>query len=291
MNENVIKILRKFNAFKHFNFNLKLRINDKKFIIPIIDDIGYFNCSISEPWMIDVFKILIPIEKNLFVDVGVNIGQTLLKLKSISSEINYLGFEPNASCVNYIHRLIKENKFENTTVIPVGISNKTELGVLNFMEDTVDDSSASMISNFRDENKVKQKRFIPLFDLEYLKDKIEFKNLSVLKIDVEGAELEVIKSFKDEIFVNKPIILIEILPVYNNQNLDRIKRQHELLVLLFNFKYVLFRVVKQRGLFVRLDEMTEIEIHSDLDKCDYILIPYTKIEKFKANYHQSMKYK
>ena len=41
-----------------------------------------------------------------FIDVGVNVGQTLLKLKSISSEINYLGFEPNPNCVNYLKNLI-----------------------------------------------------------------------------------------------------------------------------------------------------------------------------------------
>ena len=50
--------------------------------------------------MIDILKIVLPIENKKFIDVGVNIGQTLLKLKSVSSEIDYIGFEPNPICVN-----------------------------------------------------------------------------------------------------------------------------------------------------------------------------------------------
>ena len=41
-----------------------------------------------------------------YLDIGVNIGQTLMKLKSVNPKIEYIGFEPNATCVHYVNKLI-----------------------------------------------------------------------------------------------------------------------------------------------------------------------------------------
>jgi hypothetical protein len=63
----------------------------------------------SELWMIDLLKIVLPIGNKSFVDVGINVAQTLLKLKSVSPEINYIGFEPNPVYTNYGAKLIKKH--------------------------------------------------------------------------------------------------------------------------------------------------------------------------------------
>ncbi|MBK7626701.1 MAG: hypothetical protein IPJ16_05790 [Bacteroidales bacterium] len=60
------------------------------------------------------------------IDVGANIGQTLIKIKSIDKEINYLGFEPNPVCVNYLYiRLLIETILKHAIVFPAGISDKS----------------------------------------------------------------------------------------------------------------------------------------------------------------------
>ncbi len=41
--------------------------------------------------------------------------------------------------------------------------------------------------------------------------------IAMIKIDVEGAELEVLTSIKYEIKENHPIIIVEILPAYNKE--------------------------------------------------------------------------
>lgn len=281
MNKYVSKVLKKVNAFKFLNFNKTIRIGDKNFIVPVSDNIGYSNLNTSEPWMIDVLKIVLPLGDTNFVDIGVNIGQTLLKLKSLSSNIKYVGFEPNPFCINYVYKLIDQNSFENTIIVPVGISNKTEIGVLNFLDDSKANSSASIIPEFRKGHATKRKEFIPLFNFEDLKDKINLDVISILKIDVEGAELEVITSFKKELAKNETIILLEILPAYNEQNSLRIERQNKIQEILFDLNYSIFRVIKKNDLLVNLKEVKEIEIHSDLDLCDYVIVPKTKIDKFK----------
>jgi FkbM family methyltransferase len=191
--------------------------------------------------------------------------------------------------VNYVYKLIERNNFENTVIIPVGISDKTEIGVLNFTDNSKANSSASMIAEFRKDLVVKRKEYIPLFNFEDLKDKINLESISVLKIDVEGAELEVLTSFKNELAKSETIILIEILPAYNEQNTFRIKRQNKIQELLFDLNYAIFKILKKKDLLLNFEEVKEIGIHSDLDLCDYVMVPKAKVDEFKEYSKQVLK--
>lgn len=251
--------------------------------------VGFGNLSMSEPWMVEILNIVLSLDNKIFVDVGVNVGQTLMKLRSVSSEIKYIGFEPNPMCVNYVSQLVKENDFNNISIIPVGISDKTEVGVLNFFYASRTDSSASMISEFRPEQKIERKEYIPLFDLRKIMDAIDLNAISVLKIDVEGAELEVLNSFYSLIKDQKPIILIEILPAYNKENIFRIKRQNKIQTMLNKAEYSIFRVIKENDILLDLEEISDIEIHSDLNRCEYVMVPNVKKNKFKNSCQYKLK--
>jgi len=233
----------------------------------------------SEPWMIDLLKIILAGENKCFLDIGVNIGQTLLKLKSVSDSIKYIGFEPNPLCVFYVNNLIKKNNFTDCHLVPAGISDSTCISVLNFFSNSTTDSSASIIPNFRPNQKTVRKEYVSLFQVDQVKEQIEINEFSILKIDVEGAELEVIKSFFHLIEQNKPIILIEILPAYDETNTERIERQNEIIRIVTNLDYLIYRVIKENDKFLRLKEIFNIELHSDMNQCDYVLIPKGKKDK------------
>lgn len=79
-----------------------------------------------------VLQTLLKIDSRDFIDVGVNIGQTLLNVRSIDKDRNYIGFEPNPTCINYVMELIKINDFKNTTLIPFGIAGNDGVEVLHF---------------------------------------------------------------------------------------------------------------------------------------------------------------
>ena len=144
MKKILIKVLNKFKILSLFNVIGIIHLNDERFKIPVIQKVGFSNLFMSEPWMIDILKIVLPIDGKNFIDVGANIGQTLLKLRSVSSKINYIGFEPNPICVNYISKLIEENNFSNTQIIPSGISDKNEIGVLKYCLPTAIKMSAGL---------------------------------------------------------------------------------------------------------------------------------------------------
>ncbi len=281
MNQLLIRTLNKFKLLHFINVCGIIQLNKKKFKIPILQKTGLQNLLPSELWMIDLLEIVLKVSSKGFIDVGVNIGQTLLKLKSILPEIQYIGFEPNSQCVCYTDKLITKNNLANCQLIPVGISTSSDIRVLNFMTDSISDSTASIIENFRPNNKIYRRAFIALFSIEQIKKKINLSVFSILKIDVEGAELEVIKSFYSTIENNKPIILIEILPAYNEQNKFRIKRQEEIQQILYGLNYTFFSVRKENENLIDIVEINKIEIHSDLNNCEYVVVHNSKKDDFK----------
>jgi FkbM family methyltransferase len=289
MNKILIRALNKLRILRYFNINGKIELNNKKFKIPILQKVGYGNLFMSEPWMIEILKIVLPIDNKGFLDVGVNIGQTLIKVRSVSSEIKYIGFEPNPMCVNYVSQLVKENDLKNVSIIPVGISDKTKIGVLNFFNSSVTDSTASMIAEFRPEQKIERKEYIPLFDLRKITDAIDLNAISVLKVDVEGAELEVLNSFYPLIKDHHPLILIEILPAYGKDNIFRIERQNKIKTMLINAEYSIFSVIKESEILLDLVEISNIEIHSDLNRCEYVMVPNVKKKEFENSCKQRLK--
>ncbi len=248
----------------------KLILNSKVFQLPNYNLGFYPNKKMSEIWMIDLFENFIPIKTGTFVDVGVNVGQTLLKLRSVG-EINYVGFEPNVNCIFYLDKLIKLNNLKNVKIIPVGISDRNTLGALYSYSDDLD-SSASILKNFRN-TEIKKKWYVPLFDIQTIVKTIQLENISLLKIDVEGTELEVLQSFEKIIRKDLPFILIEVLPVYNEQNKDRLQRQLKLQELINKLGYIICRIIKTKNKVTRLEKLNEIEIHSNLNNCDYLLVP------------------
>ena len=270
------------------NLTATIKLNGRRFSIPVVGKMGFSNVFMTEPWMIKVLQVLIPITSGTFVDIGVNIGQTLLKLKSVSDEVEYVGFEPNPNCIFYLNRLIEKNNFRDTHLIPVGISTDTYIGQLFFYCNDTVDASASILEDFRTENKIERREYISIYSFTKLKQSLGLTKISILKIDVEGAELEVLKSFEEDIIDSQPAILMEILPVYGSENNRRLQRQMEIQDLLRKWGYCLHRVIKQHNALIEISQIVEIGIHSDLNSCDYIAIPGPRLSHFRASYLQNV---
>ncbi len=276
------KVLNKLSLIKYFNFNINTTINKNTFKIPILGGLGYSNYNISEPWMIKVLEILSKNKNGAYLDVGVNVGQTLLKLKSVNPDMKYLGFEPNASCVYYANKLVNTNKFKNVSIYPCGISNENNIYELNFYCIDESDSSASMIENFREKSTIVRKEFISCYNLSGLDLVKNFPLFSVIKIDVEGAELVVLQGLEFVILRDNPVLQIEVLPVYDENNTERLSRQTQIENLLKGWDYIIFRIIysKDRS-FEALKELESIGIHSNLDWCEYLFVPKRESENLK----------
>jgi FkbM family methyltransferase len=273
------KLLRRLKFGKSLNFSFKIDINNVYFTIPVIYQIGFEHTIISELWMINIFKKIININTGSFYDVGVNTGQTLLKLKSVNPGVSYIGFEPNPKCIFYVDELIKANNFKDIKLLPVGLMSENALLELNFFSEADTDSAASLISNFRPNEKTYLSKYVPA--LNYNSLRLPEDKIGILKIDVEGAELFVIEALLEKIRIDKPIILMEILPCHSSIEIDRIERQKKLEDYFRKLNYKIYRVQKDQET-IGIQYISTIEIHSDMNLCEYIIVP-DKFEKLIVN--------
>lgn len=256
---------------KRINYTRKARINGAVIRIPSICGLA---CNPSEPWMTGLLAELLPKRSGVFLDVGVNMGQTLVKLKALEPERQYVGFEPNPTCVFYVQDLIRANSFSHCRLLPVGLFARDCIMSLDLFSDNPADSSASLIENFRPTHRVHSRTFVPVFQFDGLGPVLGNQEIGIVKIDVEGAELEVVKCLVNLIRRDRPMFLIEVLPAYSDQNADRISRQKELEDIFNTADYELFRVEKTReDGFAGLRRLEEIGVHGDLNQCDYVMVP------------------
>lgn len=264
-----VKLLIKLGWIKFFNLHYKAVYQGKRIIIPIVNGLGKENLVLSEQWMTAVIQYLISLKRGIFIDVGVNVGQTMLKLRSIDQKIKYVGFEPNPACVYYVHELIKANSFQNTVVIPAGIADVDQLLTLNFYSDGDLDSSASIVKDFRPQQ-IFRREYVACLQYDSFRELLDSEVVSIVKIDVEGAELEVLKSLTTVLQEKRPFVLIEILPAYSYENADRVSRQLEIQKMLKELNYKILSIQKASLSF---SQLAQLDINPKIEDCDYLLCP------------------
>lgn len=257
-----------------FNCSLRIKLNGKIFKVPVLNKTGWENLFLTGGWFTGLLKELKINKDWTVIDVGANIGQTLIKIKSIDKEINYLGFEPNPVCINYLYKFIDRNNLKNTIVFPAGISDKSQLLTFYYYNDSDSDPAASIIPGYCTDSSIWKKNFVPVFNINEVTDVTAIPRIHLIKIDVEGAELEVLSSCKEIIMKHRPFIIIEILPVYTSENVLRRERleKTEALIRQLNYKILLIKKGRNES-FMGLEEKDAIGIHGNILNIDYLLAP------------------
>ena len=227
----------------------------------------------TEPWMADVLRLLLPTREGLFVDVGVNLGQTLIKVKDLEPDRAYLGFEPNPACVASTDRMIGALRLRNCRIIPAGLSTETGIVELAMISDSETAPDGSIIRGFRSNEQVVGRKNVVVLRFDDLPPDLFAQQVAFLKIDVEGAELEVLQTLTPMIDRDRPIVLIEVLPCYSADKTERASRQEKTETLLHERGYRLKRVLKRDNRLQELTPLDHIGIHGDLTMCDYVAEP------------------
>jgi len=237
--------------------------------------------------MDNLLRDLFFLTDGLFIDAGMNIGQTLLKVAALDGNRKYVGFEPNPVCFNYCFQLIKANELQNYSIYPVGLFNETK--ILTLFLDKEFASGASVSENFRN-NKERYpiKVNVPVFKGDdVLQQRMEEK-VGIVKMDVEGVEFEAIEGLHDRLKADTPFIIIEILPVYSLESENgkfRKKRELQLLAILFELGYKMYRINEKEEKLVYLDE---IEVHQSMALTNYLFVHNDKLPLLKSLKHYKL---
>lgn len=156
-----------------------------------------------EEWM---FKYIEQnyIKNTNMIDLGGNIGTTTLLMSEVlSHNCKIFTFEPIYSDI--LLKNILDNNLSNTVMIyPYGVGNKIKtlkIKPIN-LSDNINFGAVSIIQNLENKDDSLKINIVPV-------DYFNFKNVSLIKIDVEHMEIEVLEGCLNLIKRCKPTIIIE----------------------------------------------------------------------------------
>ena len=124
------------------------------------------------------------------IDCGSNIGMSILYFKMLYPDSSILAFEPSEEVFSCLESNIRNNNLNSIIVNKIALSNKE--GAIYFYYDK--DNLDSLVSSIKQERMPKQKRTVEASVLsKYIDRDVDF-----LKMDVEGAELEIIEELSNK---------------------------------------------------------------------------------------------
>lgn len=144
----------------------------------------------------------------VFVDVGANIGYfTLLAAKIVGECGTVLSIEPNRLSADLLKGNLERNNVRNVIIEEVASSDREQSGVLYWN----DKSNCGALSLARGKRAASGQQ-IECWTLDRLIEKHKFSRVDFVKIDVEGAELHVLRGMASTLARFKPVLLVELEP-------------------------------------------------------------------------------
>lgn len=135
------------------------------------------------------------------IDIGANLGHILMEIVAAAPKGQHFAFEP----IPDLYTLLQKRFSKNTTVYNYALSDKKGSTTFNYYP------GRPAVSGFRERNnQIGQEPTLLSVQVEKLDDLIpENLKIDLIKIDVEGAEFEVLKGAMKVLQKNQPLVLFE----------------------------------------------------------------------------------
>ncbi|AEM38272.1 methyltransferase FkbM family [Pyrolobus fumarii 1A] len=143
-----------------------------------------------------------PRDARVLVDIGAFAGESSIWMYDrVNGEAKVLAFEPDPSVLEALRYNIEINKLENN-VVPLGyaLSDKTGKMILSAQEGM---SSITFSTSER-------KHEVSVVTLDSILEKLSIKTVEYVKIDVEGAEVNVLRGAKRTLREYRPVMAVSV---------------------------------------------------------------------------------
>jgi len=148
-----------------------------------------------------------------FFDVGSNVGLYIWEVAKVSPNRKILGFEPDPENFKLLEMTRKEADIQNFEICPDALSNQTD--EVSFFQDPLTSATGCI----RGEEKPWIEQYLNgtskqiSVNTRPMDSMVENNKIpSLIKIDVEGHELEVLEGAVTALSVAKPLLIIESFP-------------------------------------------------------------------------------
>ncbi|NET73646.1 MAG: FkbM family methyltransferase [Sphaerospermopsis sp. SIO1G2] len=150
-----------------------------------------------------------PKTDDVIVDLGANIGLFTLQAAKLNPDARIFSFEPFPENFSYLYQNISNFGLDNVMTYQYAISNSyrqdffqqtssrsLDHQLVNGYEDNINDSSADLFS-------------VEVIPIDAIFDIANIEEIAMLKIDIEGSELDIFKSISDSILKRIKLLAIE----------------------------------------------------------------------------------
>jgi len=195
----------------YLQYDLVIRNSIGTFFIPKNTDLVLTVSSKSEFTLARYFKLSDP--KGVFLDIGANAGKYSVKLGNQYPDAKIYSFEPNPTTFEILSKNIDLNDLvPRVKLFNIGISDSESM--LSFDSINQNTGLSRILKDEKSSLGVIQKVSVKSLDLISLQNDIDPKKIDLVKIDVEGHELEVVTGGKNTLTNMKTggRILVEIHP-------------------------------------------------------------------------------
>ena len=214
-----------------------------------------------------------------FVDVGANLGQTMLEVFLNNQQIEYFGFEPNPQAFACLQELALSNQI-NANLFPwaCGIN----CHPATFYSSSIEDCSATLAPEIRpDTYSGCSPTHIACYPLDVSLSSHQLTSCFIMKIDVEGFENEVLAGAKDLIRVKRPFILCEVLHAHRDSEIGLNNARKALLdSFLKELQYNIFQIhlsAQDRNTFQGMTQISSLPKNllwrTAPHTCDFLFVP------------------
>ncbi len=143
----------------------------------------------------------------VFYDVGANVGfLTVLGARLVGPQGTVYAFEPVASNVGYVNQNCQANGFKQVQVIEKAVSNRSGKGELNLAAY----SGGAALASVEAPPDAAGTQTVDVVTIDDAIARDGLKPPDVVKIDVEGAELEVLQGMVMTAKRHRPVVIVEV---------------------------------------------------------------------------------
>mgnify|MGYP006425957123 CR=1 FL=1 len=211
----ILRIIRKADFYSIIKLS-----SGEYFLVNPKDWIG-FRCFISGCYDIEkkyekcLMQIARQNEIKTFLDIGANHGYYSLKIASAFPNGRVYSFEPFSYNLEILNKNITLNSLENITVVNNVVSNiENKVKVYFSGKENSGETTAVRIEA---DQKISSYEEVESIVLDSWLMKENLKKIDLVKIDVEGFELNVLKGMKKILLRDKPFVFVE----HNSKTLSK----------------------------------------------------------------------
>jgi FkbM family methyltransferase len=186
----------------------------------------------------------------IFFDIGANYGYYTVKYAELCKKV--LSFEPVNQTYSVLASNIKRNKLQNVMAYKLGISDKKQDCMINLYSSSGNNSIFDRDIPSEHPCKKIGTQHISLLSLDEFIQQNPAIYPDIIKIDVEGSELNVLSGAKDTILKHSPVIVIE---YSQNTSYDAGYQREELIENLKMFSYTIYGIPEDPNEYRLIPEM------------------------------------